>query len=135
MKTALSFLTGIIAASIIVYCGGLSHADDIPAATTGSVTGHATDKDGQPLPKLSVKIAPAPKPPQQTSQQHRPNLADPGEGQPKPSTKPTPSGKIQTVTTDSDGAFTFENVPPGQYVVTATSTKAGQGKAEVHVDA
>ena len=73
----------------------------LPTPVFGSVTGTVTDSKGQPIAGAFVVISPAPD-------------ATGGSTLTLP-----PPGRIQFAKTDSNGQYTFSQVPVGSYVVTA----------------
>lgn len=77
----------------------------IPTPVFGSVTGTVTDSKGQPIAGAYVVISPAP--------------AMTGGSTGSPVILPPPGGRIQFAKTDSNGQYTFSQVPVGSYVVTA----------------
>lgn len=105
-----------------------SHGFAEPTGATGSISGTVFTRDGKPASGVAIKVAP-------DTKVKSPTAADgdkkPAEGDKKKREK-VPG---LTTTTDADGHFKLENVPTGQYVVTATLKDVGRAKVSVAVSA
>lgn len=123
MKTAAVFgLTALLATAVF----GVA-AD--PVTATGTVTGIVRGQDGKPAANAAVKLAGSAK----SFRPDQPNT--PAEKAEKPAKGEKKKAKTLTATTDADGKFKVENVPAGQYTVTATVTGTSRGKSNVLVKA
>ncbi len=88
---------------LCVFCFVLSVANAKAQAGTGGITGIVSDSTGAVVPNATVKL---------TS---------------------SATGTQQTVTTNSDGLFTFTLLKPGKYTVSASATNFSEQKLEVEV--
>jgi hypothetical protein len=101
-------------------------AEDKPAAATGTVSVTVTDKDGKAVEGATVRITP---PRTAAAKNAEPKLAD---DTGKTQTKATP---VATGTTDKDGKATLENVPVGEYNLSASLKGSGNARQKISVKA
>jgi hypothetical protein len=101
-------------------------AEDKPAAATGTVTVTVTDKDGKAVEGATVRIT-APR--QAAAKSAEPKLAD---DTGKTGTKSTPVAQGMT---DKDGKATLENVPVGEYNLSANLKGTGNARQKITVEA
>src|SRR4051812_10627484 len=116
-------------------------AQDAPATQPSSeatgISGHVTDKDGNPVPKATIVLAKAipPKPAPKTGGVAK-NIAEPvGPSHDGPTTKPTKITFPARTIADAEGNFSFVGIPAGDYVLNGNAPGKGVAHAEVHVDA
>ena len=126
MKTMAAF--GLTAVLAMAAFG--SAADPTPAANTGTVTGTVRGQDGKPAANAAVKLTVSGK---SFRPDQQPSKSDDKAEKPAKGDKKT--AKALTATTDADGKFRVENVPAGQYAVTAAITGTSRGKSNVLVKA
>lgn len=87
----LTFLSAIVGCVLLLFT-----QNSLAQQTTGTINGIVRERFGAVIPNLVVAI------------------------KQKPSSKETfKNGNSKFTTTDSDGAFTFQNLPPGIYLVSA----------------
>jgi hypothetical protein len=101
----------------------MSLASQASAADTGKVTGKVLGKDGTGVAGVQVMLR---TPPEKGS------APAPGEGKGKGQGQGKPVAKG---TTESDGSFTLDNVPAGDYMLAARSKDQGQAREKVSVKA
>src|SRR5438093_898760 len=127
MKNAMR-LGGVVLVLIVLVNWASARADE-PAAKGGSVTGTVM-KDGKPVANACVGLIAAPvKAKGKGLTKHAATQPAAADGQSK-------HGKHEIVgntTTNSDGKFTLENIPAGEYVVVAGEKGQGRGKVRVTV--
>ena len=112
-------MASAVAALISLTSYGFAEA----TAATGSVSGTVTTSDQKPAAGVTVRINLDPK------VHTTPTAADGDKTPPDGAKKKKAMGL--TATTDDKGAFKIENVPVGQYIVSANLK--GTGKAKVNV--
>lgn len=137
MKRIWSIVLAVVAITCVAVLCARSSAENQPAdaSDAGIITGKVVDKDGKPVEKAKVRLAraivrPAPK---HGAENH---TVEPGIAHTGPTTRHAgPTSLPAPVTTDTDGVFSFDSVPPGNYNVFAAAPKLGMAKAEARVEA
>ena len=104
-------------------------AEDKPAAATGTVTVTVTDKDGKAVEGATVRITAPRQAKNGAAAAAEPKLAD---DTGKTGTKSTP---VAQGTTDKDGKATLENVPVGEYNLSANLKGTGNARHKITVEA
>src|SRR5437762_8242825 len=108
-------------------------ADDKPKSDTGTVTGKVMDKDGKAVSGAKVRVTtPGTRRRDSGATTQPASASDAGNST---ASKATTRPAIAEGTTDADGKFTLENVPPGDYSVQATLRGQGSGREKVTVKA
>jgi hypothetical protein len=117
-----SYLAVSAACVALLAAGGI--AEDKPVMATGTVSGVVKDADGSPVAGATVRLT-APK----AEKKAKPTVEEPKDGK---------EGKKKAglrASTDDKGMFKIENVPAGEYNVTAKLKGKGAGIANVTVAA
>ena len=94
---------------------------------TGKIEGTVKDKDGKAVNGLTVSLFHPPSKAEKKSAK----LAEKGE-KPAKGEKPV---AVASATTDSDGKFTMNDVPAGDYMIVARQKGVGQAREKVSVKA
>lgn len=110
---------GAMAALLALATHGLADTN----AATGSVSGTVTTPDQKPAANATVRVV-------ADSKAHKPEKTAADGEKPKKDKAPAYTG-----TTDADGKFTIDNIPPGQYTVMVNIKEVGRGKQTVSVAA
>lgn len=121
MRLSKIAMAGAFAALLAVASHGLAEGN----AATGSVSGRVTTPDQKPAANATVKIV-------SDSKAHKPDKTAADGEKPK---KDKAAGPSYTGTTDADGKFTIDNIPPGQYTVTAVIKDVGRARSTISVAA
>jgi hypothetical protein len=96
-------------------------APDPTTRPTGSITVTVLDSSGKPVTGAEVRLV--------TLRAIRRATTNPSDGRPKLRSLPT----LARGTTDSNGTFTFDNIPTGRYAVLATMRHTGHGHSRVEL--
>ena len=114
-------LAAVLAITTVGYA-----AEPAPAANTGTITGVVRGQDGKPAANAAVKLS-------ENAKGFRPD--QPNKTAEKPAKGEKKKAKALSATTDADGRFKIDNVPPGQYKVTGSITGTSRGTTNVAIKA
>jgi hypothetical protein len=136
MKGMLRWMAPALALGLLVPAIGMVvRAADAPAGDKGKVVGTVKGEDGKAVVGANVVLLPP-------REHHKTGDADkPKEEKPKDQAagdKPGHGNKPEPIargTTDGDGKFALNDVPPGTYELVARLKGTGMAREEVKVDA
>jgi hypothetical protein len=104
-------------------------AEDKPAAATGTVTVTVTDKDGKAVDGASVRITAPRQAKNGAAAAAEPKLAEDAK------TPPAKNAPVAQGTTDKEGKATLENVPVGEYNISANLKGTGNARQKITIEA
>jgi len=123
MKRIASFVAPVMALVLAMAFAQWTRAEDKPAAAAGTIEVSVLDKDGKPVEGATVRVTA----PHQGAAKAEPKAAD---ETPKAKATPVAEGK-----TGADGKAKLENVPAGDYNLSANLKGQGQARQKVSVKA
>jgi hypothetical protein len=132
MKRIASFVAPLVALALALTYAKALRAADAPAAdaTTGKVAVTVTDKDGKPVEGATVRVTAPKAAAGKTSDKSAPQAAGDKAAGGKNAAPAVAEGK-----TDKDGKATLENIPAGDYNLSANLKGQGNARQKITVKA